>query len=384
MILFNITLLIWGILIYILKSHLNFKWRNYLLFGLPAAFAFWCFYEPMRFSVPPAYSFELATINLSPGEAGQTAFDWTSCLQVIYVAGLMFSLLAMIVQAKKILALKKRSTPLGNKCFEIHPSDKQSAFNFFGWIFMPSISTEELKTTMLIHEEVHRRKYHSTEKLLMGLLQALFWFNPGIYLLTNTLNVLQEAQADHLSLQKINQTKYAQALLSSAMGSTERLSFGLSFSQHTNLKTRIKMMYQKPKRSIAIAVMSISCICILTVTACEKAQAGNDASSRTQMEMSEKPAEYTGGNEAMMNYIINNLEYPKNEDGEEVEGKVFVKFTVSKTGDVENVTVIKGIHPVFDEAAKKVVASFPKWSPATKDGSPVSSELTLPIMFQYD
>lgn len=384
MILFNITLLIWGILMYILKSHLNFKWRNYLLFGLPAAFAFWCFYEPMRFSVPPAYSFELATINLNPGEAAQTAFDWTSCLEVIYVVGLMFSLLAMIVQVKKILALKMRSTPLGNNCFEIHPRDKQSAFNFFGWIFMPSNSTEELKTTMLIHEEVHRRKYHSTEKLLMGLFQALFWINPGVYLLTKTLNVLQEAQADHLSLQKINQTKYVQALLSSAMGSTERLSFGLSFSQHTNLKTRIKMMYQKPKRRIALATMSISCICLLVVSACEKAQAGDENSSSTEIIQREKPAEYPGGNEAMMRYIMGHLEYPKLEDGEEVAGKVFVKFTITETGDVENVTVIRGIHPVFDEAARKVVASFPKWSPAMINGKAVSSELTLPIMFQYD
>lgn len=384
MILFNITLLIWGMMIYTLKSHLNFKWRNYVIFVIPAVFACWCFYEPMRFSVPSTFSFELASVHLSPKEAKQTGFNWTSALQAIYITGVLFSLLAMLVQTKKILALKMRSTPLGNNCFEIHPSDKQSAFNFFGWIFIPTNSAVDLKTTMLIHEEAHRRKYHSAEKLLMGLLQALFWFNPGLYLLNNTLNVLQEAQADYLSLQKINQTKYVQALLSSAMGSTERLSFGLSFSQHTNLKTRIKMMYQKPKRRVALAAMSISCICLLVVSACENAQAGDEKSSRIETRQSEKPAEYPGGNEAMMKYIMNNLGYPKLEDGEEVEGKVFVKFTITETGDVENVTVLRGIHPVFDEAARKVVASFPKWSPATKDGSPVNSELTLPIMFQYD
>jgi TonB family protein len=382
MILFNLTLLIWGAMVYALKSNLNFKWRKVFLFGIPTAFALWCLLEPVRFSVPSAYSLELETIQFSDGEHGETSMDWTKFLPIIYVVGLGVSFVLMMIQIRNIFSLKKRARALGNGCFEIDSNDQQSAFNFFNWIFLPSNLSDDLKRTIRIHEEIHRSKGHSMEKLGMTLIQMLFWFNPGVYLLNRSLNVLQEAQADALSLKEVDKTEYVESLLSSSMGAKERLTFGLSFSQNTHLKTRIKMLYQTPKRRMAMAIMSISCICILALTACERAQAQDESTSIAQS--TDQAAEYPGGQAAMMKFIMNELQYPKLEDGEELEGKVFVEFTISKSGDVENVNVVRGIHPVFDEAAKKVIASFPKWSPATKDGVPVSSKLTLPIMFKYD
>lgn len=83
-------------------------------------------------------------------------------------------------------------------------------------------------------------------------------------------------------------------------------------------------------------------------------------------------------------FLNKNLRYPEFARQNNIQGKVLVRFLVSETGDVSDVTVIRGIGGGCDEEAKRVVAKFPKWKPGKQNGRPVKVLFTLPITFTLE
>lgn len=78
----------------------------------------------------------------------------------------------------------------------------------------------------------------------------------------------------------------------------------------------------------------------------------------------DEEAEFIGGYEEMMNYIISRIEYPEDAIEMDIQGKVLISFVVEKDGSISNVFVEKGVYKSLDREAKRVVRSFPKWKPA--------------------
>ena len=83
-------------------------------------------------------------------------------------------------------------------------------------------------------------------------------------------------------------------------------------------------------------------------------------------------------------YLQNNLHYPRESRKARITGKVIVKFVVSETGAIENVTVLKGIGAGCDEEAARVIREMPTWKPGTQNGKPVKVYFTQPINFNLD
>ena len=81
-------------------------------------------------------------------------------------------------------------------------------------------------------------------------------------------------------------------------------------------------------------------------------------------------------------WIALNLTYPEQAKKEKKEGRVVVSFVVSETGDVKEVQVLQGVHPVLDAEAVRVISSSPKWEPALLDGKAVSLTLVTPVIFK--
>ena len=96
----------------------------------------------------------------------------------------------------------------------------------------------------------------------------------------------------------------------------------------------------------------------------------------------EKMPEFPGGNEAMAQYITDNIKYPQKAKRKKISGKVFVSFIVEKDGSVSNVEVIRGIGGGCDEEAIRVVSNMPKWEPGTQRGKPVRVKYILPLNFK--
>ena len=95
----------------------------------------------------------------------------------------------------------------------------------------------------------------------------------------------------------------------------------------------------------------------------------------------EQMPSFPGGEEKMMTFVRKNLNTPESAMKDNVHGRVYVSFVVNKTGDVENVKVIKGIRSDVNNAAIDVVTKMPKWKAGQQNGRPVNVVFNLPIDF---
>lgn len=97
--------------------------------------------------------------------------------------------------------------------------------------------------------------------------------------------------------------------------------------------------------------------------------------------ISEVAPTYPGGEKEMMKYLKKNIKYPNEAKEKGIKGTVFVEFVVEKNGTVDDVLVKKGVNPLLDKEAVRVVNSMPKWSPGKQNGNLVAVRYTLPVKF---
>ena len=98
----------------------------------------------------------------------------------------------------------------------------------------------------------------------------------------------------------------------------------------------------------------------------------------------EVPAKFPGGDKEMYSYLSSQIKYPAESTARNEQGKVVVQFVVSKSGEVMMPKVIKGVTPLLDNEALRVVNSMPAFIPAEHEGKKVSFRLVLPIAFKLN
>lgn len=121
----------------------------------------------------------------------------------------------------------------------------------------------------------------------------------------------------------------------------------------------------------------------------------------------EEPAQYPGGQGALMQYLAQNIRYPKISAENGVQGRVIVQFVIEKDGSLSNFKIVKDAKPVSDgitvnaqgttaegndipkEAygalnieALRVLRGMPNWTPAKQRGQVVRMKYTLPVTFR--
>ncbi len=96
----------------------------------------------------------------------------------------------------------------------------------------------------------------------------------------------------------------------------------------------------------------------------------------------EKMPEFPGGDLELRKYIAQNIKYPNIARENDIQGKVYVRFVVTEKGTVENVQIARGVDPLLDQEAIRVVESLPTWKPGEQGGKKVKVWYTVPINFQ--
>jgi TonB family protein len=91
--------------------------------------------------------------------------------------------------------------------------------------------------------------------------------------------------------------------------------------------------------------------------------------------------QFLGGDLALQSYLVSSINYPAKAKDNGIQGKVVVKFTISKTGNVKDVEIIRGIGGGCDQEAIRVVKNMPNWVPGSNNGVPVTITYTLPVSF---
>ena len=118
-----------------------------------------------------------------------------------------------------------------------------------------------------------------------------------------------------------------------------------------------------------------------------------------------KMPKYKSGIASVMQYLANNIKYPKEADQNGVEGRVVISFLVNKDGVVCNVRPVKVDLKFFDlqkmsektgkseqdlrthytwlfsNEATRVISAMPKWKPGMLNGEKVGAYCTVPVSF---
>lgn len=94
--------------------------------------------------------------------------------------------------------------------------------------------------------------------------------------------------------------------------------------------------------------------------------------------------EFPGGVVALKRYIAEHVIYPAVARENGIEGTVFLRFEVTKTGKVGKVELQKGVDPLLDNEAVKVIKTLPKFKPGKQNGKTVSVWYSIPVTFKLN
>ena len=96
----------------------------------------------------------------------------------------------------------------------------------------------------------------------------------------------------------------------------------------------------------------------------------------------EKMPVFPGGDLGLRKYIATHVKYPNIARENGIEGKVYIRFCVTSRGTVEKVSLARGVDPILDKEAIRVVKALPKWKPGEQRGKKVNVWYTVPINYQ--
>lgn len=92
--------------------------------------------------------------------------------------------------------------------------------------------------------------------------------------------------------------------------------------------------------------------------------------------------QFPGGTEGLIKYLSQNIKYPIIAQKNKEEGRVIVKMAVGADGHLSNIEIVRGVSPLLDAEAIRVVSGMPKWIPGQMQGKPVPVKYTIPVYFR--
>jgi len=100
--------------------------------------------------------------------------------------------------------------------------------------------------------------------------------------------------------------------------------------------------------------------------------------------------QFPGGEKTLMKYIQENLMYPEDAKNSKTEGKVIVRFKISKEGKVEKIEVVRGLTTSMNKEAIRIISTLPDWTPGEQvftsahysRKQKVDVHYTIPISFK--
>ena len=183
----------------------------------------------------------------------------------------------------------------------------------------------------------------------------------------------------------------------------------MMMKKKSNPWARAKYLYVLPLATVAIAafarpevsneVNEISSVKVNDLASIVKAEEAKSVeNSLEQMVMStdsvspvkekvifqvvEEAPEFPGGMEECMKFLGKNVKYPVVAKENGIQGRVIVTFVVTDEGDIEEPVVLRGVDPLLDAEALRVIKMMPKWKPGKQRGKAVNVKFTLPVSFR--
>ena len=367
------------------------------------------------------YMDEMMILPSQQAQAPTSLFTTENILLAVY-ALISFALLFKIVtQVMSILIKSRKGQKIEHNGVTMIKLDENiTPFSFFHLIFInKNRHTEEELPEILTHELSHVRQRHSYDVVLSEVMTALCWFNPFAWLLKKELKQNLEFLADNQVINAGFETKKYQYLLLN-------ISCNYVDNQLINqfnispLKKRITMMNkQKTSRKglikytliipVALIMLIISNAQNVVANVSETLQTPPKSATVSVKEVKQNqpnkkvkftppvvkrddgkviyrvvdvPPSFPGGEAALMQYLMNNIKYPVKAQERNIQGKVIVQFIVDESGKVTEPKVVRGVDPLLDAEALRVVKTMPDWTPGKQKGENVNVFYNVPISFK--
>ena len=106
--------------------------------------------------------------------------------------------------------------------------------------------------------------------------------------------------------------------------------------------------------------------------------------SDIMIDYTEDDPSFPGGSEALLKFLQENVKYPEQAKEECISGRVVVGFVVEADGSITDPQIARGVHPLLDAEALRVVSLMPKWEPGRLGGKNVKQIFKLPVTFKLD
>jgi len=327
---------------------------------------------------------------------------------LILALGLIKLMIQLVTITRAIFISKQLeidgTTLLSNSTFH--------ASSFFGYIFIDPASIKDNSFHHILeHEKIHKREWHSVDRILVELFVMINWFNPFAWMFRNSVIQNLEYLADSAMVRKgTDPMKYQLSILNQYIGSA---SISNQFS--SQIKNRIIMLNKDYKLGsswklflllpfVMIALFAISCSDNES-TELSDIPGGvqyTDEDGKTYYQIEEMP-KYKGESQAgeelfyiveempafnegeaaieFRKYLAQNLRYPEIAIQDSISGRVIVQFAVNSEGKVVDAVVVRSVSPALDKEAIRVVMSSPEWIPGKQRGKTVKVLYTFPINF---
>ena len=385
-----------------------FQWRRFALLSfLGISFLYplfdiqeWVMEQPAIYELADYYTVLMNTEEVTATapvayEAPQRP-DLLTLFTYLYYTGVLVMSLRFMIQLVSICRIRRKGQVVylnGQRIISL-PSEF-NPFSFFGWIFLylPKLE-EESKNEILMHEQTHARQWHSVDVIVSELANIVCWFNPFSWLLKGEIRLNLEYLADNQVAKTMEDSKQYQYHLLGLAHTNSKTGLYNNFNV-SQIKSRIIMMNKKRTRTagrikyalfapLAAALLIASNI---SCTSTETQEANTEVMESRAVEgevfkVVEEMPEFVGGMAECMKYLAANVNYPTEAIEKGIQGRVIVQMVVTKEGDIADTKIARGIDPLLDAEALRVVSGMPKWKPGKQKGEAVNVRYTLPVMFR--
>jgi TonB family protein len=313
-------------------------------------------------------------------------------ITTLYVAGIIFFMMKLVFDFFNLLFLISRNRRSGSRIIRFHDFST-SGFSAMGYIFISARLSPEEAGDIINHEKNHLNQNHYLDILLIKFIAAFQWFNPAVHLFSRELRAIHEFQADRDCLDSGIPVVNYQSLLLSQVFRTGTLKLSNSFSNPSLVRKRMIMMTRRRSSKLSalklLLTIPVTLLVFLSVSASSlplsppppPQPSGEVKTEEVPFTVVEQMPHFPGGDPALLRYIAENTIYPEEAKTNNISGRVIIRFCVTASGGISQISVLKGVSPELDAEAMRVVKTLPAFNPGRQGGVAVPVWYMVPITF---
>lgn len=239
---------------------------------------------------------------------------------------------------------------------------------------------------VLCHELLHVRRRDWAFAVAEEIVRSLFWFHPAVWWVVERIQLAREQVVDREVIALMGERDpYLEALLhTAALRARISLAAAPTFLRTRHLRQRVALILKEDrmsKKRLGISLAAV--VCALALTAVWAGWSFPLQAPPTADHWGPSGEVYRVGNGVSSPQLVHKIEPQYSDEAREakLQGTVVLAVEVGADGFVQDVEVRRGLGLGLDENAMDAIRQW-EFSPALKDGQPVSVSATVEVNFR--